>query len=73
MKCHVCGSKLEKIITDMPFKLDNKTIIILKELPIWQCNNCTEFLLDDEVMKRVETILEGVNKAAELEIVRYAA
>jgi len=73
MKCHLCGGKLQELETDMPFKLNHKTIIILKDLPVMQCDNCTEFLLKDHVMKEVETILERVDKAADLEIVRYAA
>ena len=72
MKCHLCGGKLQELETDMPFKLNHKTIIILKDLPVMQCDNCTEFLLKDHVMKEVETILERVDKAADLEIVRYA-
>jgi YgiT-type zinc finger domain-containing protein len=73
MKCHVCGSKLEPLITDLPFKVSETTIVILKGLPLLQCNNCTEYLLDDSVMRRVEEILERVDTAAELEVIRYAA
>jgi hypothetical protein len=49
------------------------TIVILKDLPVLQCNNCNEYLLDDPVMKRVDEILEKVDTAAELEVIRYAA
>jgi len=73
MKCHVCGSKLEPLITDLPFKISDETIVILKSLPVLQCENCSEYLLDDPVMAGVEKILEKVNVAAELEIIRYAA
>lgn len=73
MKCHTCGSKLEPLITDLPFKISETTIVILKDLPLLQCNNCTEYLLEDSVMSRVEKILDGVDTAAELEVIRYAA
>jgi len=73
MKCHMCGSKLKPLITDLPFKIGDSTIVILKGLPVLQCENCSEYLLDDAVMGRVEAILERVNAAAELEIIRYAA
>ena len=56
-----------------PFKVSEATIVIIKGLPIWQCDNCTEYLLEDSVMRRVEEILRTVDTAAELEIVRYAA
>jgi len=73
MKCHVCGSKLEPLITDLPFKVGETTIVILKALPVQQCDNCAEYFLEDKVMSRVEEILEEVDAAAELEIIRYAA
>ncbi len=73
MKCHVCGSKMENMITDLPFKINQTTIVILKALPISQCINCREYLLDDFVMESVEGILERVDSEAELEILKYAA
>ena len=49
------------------------TIVILKGLPVLQCDNCMEYLLEDLVMSRVEEILQGADTAAELEIICYAA
>lgn len=73
MKCHVCGSKLKPLIMDLPFKVGDRTIFLLKGLPVLQCENCSEYLLDDPVMGRVEEILKRVNAAAELDVIRYAA
>ena len=73
MKCHVCGAKLEYVVTDVPFKMSNKKIVIVEDLPIYQCSQCREFLLDDFVMERVEIILETVDAASKLAIVEYAA
>ena len=73
MKCHLCGSKLQPLINDMPFKISDTTIVILKGMPILQCENCGEYLIDDSVMSHVEAILERVCTDAELEIIRYAA
>jgi YgiT-type zinc finger domain-containing protein len=73
VKCHVCGSKMCSIVTDLPFKVADSTIVVLKDLPVFQCSNCNEYLLDDPVMKRVEKILEKADTAAELEVIRYAA
>ncbi|MBI5605957.1 MAG: type II toxin-antitoxin system MqsA family antitoxin [Deltaproteobacteria bacterium] len=73
MKCHVCGSEMEPIITTLPFKVDQETIIILKELPVLQCKNCNEYLLEDNIMERVDQILEKADYAAELEIIKFAA
>lgn len=73
MKCHVCGSEMEHVHTDLPFKLGESTIVIVKNLPVLQCKSCSEYLLEDPVMQKVEEILDQVNREAELEIVRYAA
>ena len=73
MKCQVCGSKLKPLITDLPFKISDETIVILKSLPVFQCENCSEYQLDDPVMAGVEKIPAKVNVAAELEIIRYVA
>jgi YgiT-type zinc finger domain-containing protein len=73
MRCSVCGSKLRPLITDLPFKVSDTSIVILKGLPVLQCENCREYLIDDSVMSRVEEILQRADAAAELEIIRYAA
>ncbi len=73
MRCGVCGATLVLGITTLPFKVSDTTIIILKELPVYQCDNCSEYLLEDPVMSRVEQILAAVDTSAELEIIKYAA
>ena len=73
MKCHICGACMESMVTDLPFKISMKSIVILKDLPVQQCGNCGEYLLDDPVMERVEQILEKIDTATELEIIRFAA
>ncbi len=73
MKCQVCGSEMRQVTTDLPFKVGAKTIVILKELPVLQCESCAEYLIEDQIMERVDTILSKSDKAAELEIVKYAA
>ena len=73
MQCHVCGARMESVVTDLPFKIGMTSIVILKDLPVHQCANCSEYLLDDPIMERVEQILENTDTAAELEIIRFAA
>jgi YgiT-type zinc finger domain-containing protein len=73
MKCHVCGSMMDLKVTNLPFKVNETTIVILKDLPVLQCNNCSEYMLDDPVMARVEQMLGKVDSAAELEVIKYAA
>jgi YgiT-type zinc finger domain-containing protein len=66
MRCSVCRSKLRPLITDLSFKVSETSIVILKGMPVLQCDNCREYLLDDLVMNRVEEILQGADAAAEL-------
>jgi YgiT-type zinc finger domain-containing protein len=73
MNCHVCGAKLRNVVTDLPFKTSERSIVILKGLPVLQCENCREFLIEDPVMERVESALAKADADVELEIVRYAA
>lgn len=71
--CHVCGSATEAIQTDLPFKRDRRSIVVIRDLPVFQCSRCQEYLLEDPVMARVEQILAAVDRDTELEIVRFAA
>ncbi|MBI3450511.1 MAG: YgiT-type zinc finger protein [Acidobacteria bacterium] len=73
MKCGVCGAELKPVDTDLPFKVSDRTIVILKSLPVLQCPNCAAYVIEDEVFRRVEEILDGVDGAAELEVIRFAA
>lgn len=73
MKCRICGSNMASIITDLPFKVSWKSIVIVKDVPVFQCNGCPEYLLGDVVMEQIENILERVDAATELEVMKYAA
>jgi YgiT-type zinc finger domain-containing protein len=73
MTCHVCGSPMSRLVTDLPFKRDDHSIVIIKELPVLQCAHCGEYLLEDRTMEWVEGVLDRIDPSAELEIVRYAA
>lgn len=43
MKCGVCGSELRATHTDLPFKVRETAIVILKHLPVLQCEGCPEY------------------------------
>jgi YgiT-type zinc finger domain-containing protein len=73
MRCQVCGAELAAITTDLPFKVRETGIVILKDVPVLQCPRCPQYLLRDEVLERVDGILGGVDTDIELEVVRYAA
>ena len=73
MRCTVCGARMSQIVTDLPFKLSEERIVILKHLPVLQCEACHEYLIEDAVMARIDLMLARTNSTAELEVLRYAA
>ena len=73
MKCHVCGAQMNPRVTDLPFKISDSSIVIVRGLPVVQCESCREYLIEDAVMRRVDELLSSADKSAELEVVRYAA
>lgn len=73
MRCTVCGARMIPVVTDLPFKLSEEHIVILKQLPVLQCEACREYLLEDAVMARIDMMLERTDSTAELEVLRYAA
>ncbi len=73
MKCRVCGAQMRATVTDLPFKLSDRSIVVIKSLPVLLCDNCTEYALEDPVMTIVERILDAVDDAAELSVVKFAA
>ncbi|MBI4321068.1 MAG: type II toxin-antitoxin system MqsA family antitoxin, partial [Chloroflexi bacterium] len=66
MRCTICGGELKATRTDLPFTVRETSIVILKRLPVMQCENCSEYLIDDAVLRRVDEILALVDSEAEL-------
>ena len=73
MKCHVCGGEMLRIVTDLPFKVSRKMIVIFKELPVVQCERCSEYVLEDRILERVDVMLGKVDEDAELKVLKFAA
>jgi YgiT-type zinc finger domain-containing protein len=73
MNCNKCGTKMEYINTDIPFKIQANSIVIIKKLPVWQCENCNEYLIEDSVMRKLDDLLTNIDSKVEVEILSYAA
>jgi YgiT-type zinc finger domain-containing protein len=73
MSCRICGGSMEFRVTDLPFKVGDSSIVILKALPVLQCRQCGDTELEHSTMLRVDQLLSGVDRSAELEVIRYAA
>jgi len=73
MKCRICGGAMEERVTDLPFKIGDTSIVIVRSLPVFQCRQCGETELESVAMSQVDRLLAAVDRSAELEVVRYAA
>jgi YgiT-type zinc finger domain-containing protein len=73
MKCRVCSGLLEPRVTDLPFKIGDSSIVVLKALPVLQCRQCGEIEMEDHTMRRVDQVLAGVDQSSELEVIPFAA
>jgi YgiT-type zinc finger domain-containing protein len=73
VKCRIRGGAMEERVTDLPFKIGDTSIVIIRSLPVLQCRQCGEAELENVAMSRVDRLLAAVGRSAELEVVRYAA
>ena len=73
MRCRICGGLLERRGTDLPFKIDDSSIVIRRSLPVLQCRQCGETELEQATMTRVDQLLANVDRSTELNVIRFAA
>lgn len=38
----------------MPFNLSAKPIVVLKDLPVFRCENCGKYAIEDPVMENLD-------------------
>lgn len=67
VKCHVCGGRLEATISDLPFRLGPNRIVVIKQLPVLECSDCTEFSIEDPIMEKVDNLLGQMDETAGLD------
>ena len=68
MKCRVCGGALEPRVTDLPFKIGDSSIVIVKALPVLRRLQCGDTELEHATMLRVDQLLGRVDRSTELEV-----
>lgn len=73
MKCTRCGAAMEARKTDLPFKVSDTIIIVIRAVPVIECRSCTEYLIRDNDMQRIEEILRRTTSEAELAVIQFAA
>ena len=73
MNCWTYGAPLRSITTDLPLKVRNHTIVVVKKLPVPQCEGCIEYLIEDSVIAKIDELLGRVDRSRELEVIPFAA
>jgi YgiT-type zinc finger domain-containing protein len=48
---------MEERVADLPFKIGDTSIVIVKALPVLQCGQCGETELENLAMARVDRLL----------------
>ena len=64
VRCRVCGGAMEQRMTDLPFKIGDTSIVIVRALPVLQCRQCGEAELENIAMARVDRLLAAVDRSA---------
>ena len=59
--------------TDLPFKISDRTIVILKDLPVAQCEGCSEYVIADRVLAKADELFSRVDTSVEVKIIPFAA
>ena len=72
MNCFMCKGKLEEKNTTFMVELDN-CIIIIKNVPSLDCEQCGEVSYSNEVSKQLEKLVNAVrNSITEITIINYS-
>ena len=73
MECHVCGTSMTGVVSELPFRVNRSVMIILRDLPILECTECGAYAFEEKVMERVHEIVERLQAPSHLEAILYAA
>lgn len=73
MNCFFCKGEMKPSTTTHFVDL-KKCMVIVKNVPCFECEHCGEVLFDDEVVKRLDTIIQKVSDLmTEIAVVEYTA
>ena len=73
MLCILCKGEMQQENINYPVDLKDRFILI-KGVPALVCKQCGEQYLNNDVLKKIERIVENAKKHnVEIEIIRYAA
>ena len=72
MNCFFCKGEMKRSTTTHFVDL-KKCMVIVKNVPCWECQKCGEIVLDDVVVKRLDDIVRRVSEfMTEIAVVEYS-
>lgn len=71
MICYLCKGQYKKSTTTHFVDL-KKCMVIVKNVPCWECEQCGEVIYDDDVVDRLDKIIKKVSEMmTEIAVVDY--
>ena len=71
MICYLCEGQYKKATTTHFVDL-KKCMVIVKNVPCWECEQCGEVIYDDDVVDRLDKIIKKVSEMmTEIAVVDY--
>ncbi len=60
MLCPLCKGTMEKGAANLPYRLSDKQLVVLVDVPALVCEQCGDEYIEIAVVRKVEKILEKV-------------
>lgn len=71
MICYLCKGHYKKSTTTHFVDL-KKCMVIVKNVPCWECEQCGEIVYDDDVVDRLDKIIQKVSEMmTEIAVIDY--
>lgn len=60
MLCPLCKGKMEKGVVNLPYRLSEKKLVVLVDVPALVCEQCGDEYIEINVVRKTEKLLEKV-------------
>ena len=60
MLCPLCKGNMEKNVTNIPYRLSEKKLVVMLDVPALVCAQCGDEYIEIDVVRKVEKVLDRV-------------
>ncbi len=60
MLCPLCKGNMEKSVANLPYRLSERNLVVLVNVPALVCEQCGDEYIEIDVVRNVEKVLERV-------------